>query len=121
MNHPNIISIEYTNTFNKTRTDAFKLFEDECKTQRSKKLRFTKMCQYVEAGKKCPRKKGTCLFAHSHDQLKKHECFFGDACKYKDSKCRPCPFYHPTQTVSPSIKCKDIINDHSISIKSISI
>lgn len=121
MNHPNIISIEYTNTFNATRTVAFKLFEDEYKAQRTKRLKFTKMCNYAKQGKKCPRKKGTCLFAHSKEQLKKQFCFFGDSCKFKDSKCRPCPFYHPTQNVTPSNSSKDIIIDNATSIKVINI
>jgi len=40
-----------------------------------------------------------CHFAHSEDELNCAECVFGDTCKFKNSKTRPCTFLHPTETI----------------------
>jgi hypothetical protein len=74
----------------------------------SKKLFKTKMCMYVNIStdennnikyiNNCNRP--NCHFAHTKDELNCAECVFGETCKFKDSKTRPCTFLHPSETLS---------------------
>ena len=73
----------------------------------SKKLFKTKMCMYVNTThddngntiytNNCTRP--NCHFAHTKEELNCAECVFGETCKFKDSKTRPCTFLHPGETL----------------------
>ena len=87
------------------RSNAFYCLKN--KKNISKKLFKTKMCMYVEIqtnqyGKKtfinnCMRPH--CHFAHTENELNCAECVFGETCKFKNSKTRPCTFLHPGEDV----------------------
>jgi hypothetical protein len=98
----------YNNDFlleNIQRSNAFYCLKN--KKNISKKLFKTKMCMYVSKSSddngnityinNCIRP--NCHFAHSEDELNCAECVFGDTCKFKNSKTRPCTFLHPTETI----------------------
>jgi hypothetical protein len=73
------------------RTEAFDILSDPSKT--AEKLRNTEMCVQ---GKKCTRK--DCRFAHSHDELKLTQCFFGVTCRHINDRCKLCTKIHPQET-----------------------
>jgi len=87
------------------RSNAFYCLKN--KRNISKKLFKTKMCMYVDVqvdrhGNKtyvnnCMRP--NCHFAHTENELNCAECVFGETCKFKNSKTRPCTFLHPGEDV----------------------
>jgi len=88
---------------NVQRSNAFFCLKN--KKNISKRLFKTKMCMYVEVQtdrynnktyiNNCMRP--SCHFAHAEKELNCAECVFGDTCKFKDSKTRPCTFIHPDE------------------------
>lgn len=50
------------------------------KEAQAKELKFTKMCRFVENGKRCRHPKGKCRFAHSISELRLANCKHGDLC-----------------------------------------
>ncbi len=86
------------------RTQAFQTLKD--KKSISSTLFKTKMCAYVTKKlvdgqvvtvNECTRK--NCHFAHSHEELVMAPCVFGDLCKFRHAKTRPCTFLHPGETL----------------------
>lgn len=90
---------------NVQRSNAFFCLKN--KKNISKRLFKTKMCMYVDIQvdqynnktyvNNCMRP--NCHFAHTEKELNRAECVFGDTCKFKDSKTRPCTFIHPGENV----------------------
>lgn len=91
---------------NVQRSNAFYCLKN--KKNISKKLFKTKMCMFVtldidQNGKhhyinNCKRE--NCHFAHTKEELNSAKCVFGNTCKYKNSKTRPCTFLHPGEDLS---------------------
>ena len=107
MSHNRYSAFDMNSNINKNRKRAYNILSD--KNLLKSKLYKTKMC----TKKNC--KKKDCMYAHSKHELKPLQCFFGDDCIYKDSNNKPCPFWHPSDTIT-----KPVIND-DICIKIIDI
>lgn len=56
----------------------------------------TKMCRNVLEYGECKRR--VCTFAHSPEELRPANCFFGAECRFIHSKTKPCAFLHPGET-----------------------
>jgi hypothetical protein len=64
---------------NKQRSDAFERLSN--REHLAKNLFKTSLCHSIERGEDCPHGKN-CRFAHSLEELKTTNCFFGDQCKF---------------------------------------
>jgi hypothetical protein len=75
-----------------TRCESFELLRN---IKLTSWLDRTKMCPRLEKYGECRIEK--CRYAHTRNELKLTYCIFGEKCKYKDSKTRPCTYIHPIE------------------------
>ena len=87
------------------RNKSFNILADKDKIKN--KLKYSKLCLYIEKGEKCPYK--NCNFAHDIKQLNIIDCIFGCNCKYIKnnnytytnlSKTTLCKFKHEKETLN---------------------
>lgn len=108
------------------RVDAFNILSN--RDRMKKNLCKTKLCKFVSYNKECIY--GTsCQFAHTLDELKVNNCFFGNDCNritFKDNKIfntndrNKCMHFHPGETKSEFLaRTQPQIHEESVTDKNI--